>query len=393
MKSISPVEQASRKYREWLRRSVSLVESDLAHKYEKMRGDPTGFVFFRGTFYRWAKLWENKRKDLRERGVLIGGAPEIFCIGDLHVENFGTWRDCEGRLIWGVNDVDEAYPMRYLNDLVRLATSVFLAMEGKITPWKLSRDQVCTAILEGYGASLEAGGKPFILERQIPWLWKIATHPSRTPEQFCIDLDKKVKPDKQTPERVQKDAAKALAEFAPKNSKASPLLHRRAGVGSLGRPRFVQFFTGVQGQVVRETKSVVPSACVFLGYGKPFKNSYRKALENAVRVPDPFFGVVGNWVVRRLAFDSDKIALESLNSIKEVAHFFHAMGAETANLHLGDSDRDEARRHFRAQTLKRPDWLIRAAEDMVAVTKKDFDDFLNSSLGREEEKKSAAKGE
>jgi len=32
----------------------------------------------------------------------------VLAVGDLHVENFGTWRDAEGRLIWGVNDFDES---------------------------------------------------------------------------------------------------------------------------------------------------------------------------------------------------------------------------------------------------------------------------------------------
>ena len=45
-------------------------------------------------------------------------------VGDLHVENFGTWRDVEGRLVWGVNDFDEAYALPYTNDLVRLVASV-----------------------------------------------------------------------------------------------------------------------------------------------------------------------------------------------------------------------------------------------------------------------------
>src|SRR6202012_5618204 len=132
-------------------------------KYRKMRSDPGGFIFFRGTFFRWAKLWEKKRKELRERGVLLAGAPELFCIGDLHVENFGTWRDAEGRLIWGVNDVDEAYWMRYQNDLVRLAASIFFAMEQKNTlTWDLSADDLCSAILKGYEEGLASGGKPFI---------------------------------------------------------------------------------------------------------------------------------------------------------------------------------------------------------------------------------------
>ncbi len=296
MKTPSPIEEATIQYKEWLGKQTFIVESDLQRKYEKMRSDPSGFIFFRGTFYRWAKLWDKKRKELRERGVLIAGAPELFCIGDLHVENFGTWRDSEGRLIWGVNDVDEAYWMHYQNDLVRLAASIFFAMEQKNDlTWKLSPDDLCNAILEGYEEGLDAGGKPFIMERHIPWLWKIATHPSRTPEQFLINLEQKVKPGKHgIPSRLAEEAAEALSQVAPEGTEGSKLFRRRAGVGSLGRPRLVQYFTGLYGQVVRETKAVVPSACVFLGQGKPVKNAYRKILRPAVRGESPPWRSTGN---------------------------------------------------------------------------------------------------
>jgi Uncharacterized protein conserved in bacteria (DUF2252) len=385
VKALSPIEQATRQYEAWLAEYVHIIESDLAHKYKKMRADPSGFIFFRGTFYRWAKLWEKKRKELRERRILLPGAPEIFSVGDLHIENFGTWRDAEGRLAWGINDVDEAYAMRYQNDLVRLATSAFFAMEqGKPAHWNLTREQLCAAILEGYAEGLETGGKPWILERHIPWLWKIATHPSRTPERFCADLQLKVKKVKHgLPDRVLKGAERALREVAPKGAAGSPIYRRRAGVGSLGRPRLLQFFTGLHGQVVRETKTIVPSACVFLGWGKPLANAYRKVLRHAVRVHDPVFGVVGDWVVRRLAFDSDKIALESLGCIEEVEHFFRAMGAETANLHLGDPRAAEVKKQLRAQNRKQPDWLFLAAEEMAEATRKDFTEYLESKRGLE----------
>ncbi len=49
-------------------------------------------------------------------------------VGDLHVENFGTWRDGEGRLIWGINDFDEATTLPYTNDLVRLCASALIAI-------------------------------------------------------------------------------------------------------------------------------------------------------------------------------------------------------------------------------------------------------------------------
>ena len=59
-------------------------------------------------------------------------APRVLSVGDLHLENFGTWRDADGRLAWGVNDFDEAAVMPYVLDLVRLATSIQLAPDRRI---------------------------------------------------------------------------------------------------------------------------------------------------------------------------------------------------------------------------------------------------------------------
>ena len=57
-----------------------------------MRADP--FVFLRATFYRWLQLWPTICGALDD-------APPVLAVGDLHIENFGTWRDREGRLILG----------------------------------------------------------------------------------------------------------------------------------------------------------------------------------------------------------------------------------------------------------------------------------------------------
>lgn len=65
-------------------------------------------------------------------------------VGDLHTENYGTWRDDNGRLVWGVNHFDDADAMPYAFDLVRLATSVFLALHLEI-----GEKDVADAILEG----------------------------------------------------------------------------------------------------------------------------------------------------------------------------------------------------------------------------------------------------
>src|SRR5881296_1312934 len=109
---------ATRAYEQWMARQISIVKPDLAHKHRRMA--ESAFVFLRGTFYQWVQLWPSVCPSL-------ASAPEVASVGDLHVENFGTWRDLEGRLVWGVNDVDEACVVPYTQDLVRLATSAVLA--------------------------------------------------------------------------------------------------------------------------------------------------------------------------------------------------------------------------------------------------------------------------
>jgi len=82
------------------------------------------FPFLRATFYRWAQLWPEICREL-SRG------PQVLVVGDLHVENFGTWRDAQWRLVWGVNDFDEAATAAYAADPVRLTASAYLAIEDQ----------------------------------------------------------------------------------------------------------------------------------------------------------------------------------------------------------------------------------------------------------------------
>ena len=113
---MASIKQSVRAYESWMRKELGreMVEKDLARKHEKMAESP--FVFLRGTFWRWAETILEVCPDLAQ-------APTTLAVGDIHLENFGTWRDEDGRLVWGVNDFDEAAEMPFAIDLVRLATS------------------------------------------------------------------------------------------------------------------------------------------------------------------------------------------------------------------------------------------------------------------------------
>src|ERR1700687_218493 len=114
--------EATKSYDHWMRSCTTVVESHLRSKHELMREDL--FLFFRGTFYRWAQLWPELCADLCK-------APRVLSSADLHVNSFGTWRDSEGRLCGGVDDFDESYPLPYTHDLVRLAASLKIVIESK----------------------------------------------------------------------------------------------------------------------------------------------------------------------------------------------------------------------------------------------------------------------
>src|SRR6476469_9491860 len=159
----APIIMATIDYERWLKKRIDVVAPDLQLKHEAMTGSL--FAFLRATFYRWVSLWLEVCPDLAK-------APRVLAVGDLHVENFGTWRDAEGRLVWGVNDVDEAARMPYAVDLIRLVTSAILAKQEN--GLAIDASGAATAVLEGYSESLEASGNPFILEENHPGLREMA---------------------------------------------------------------------------------------------------------------------------------------------------------------------------------------------------------------------------
>src|SRR2546429_6639263 len=169
---------ATTRYEAWLAERIPLVEPDLELKHHAMSAGI--FPFLRATFYRWAARWRALVGD-------VAAAPTVLAVGDLHIENFGTWRDAEGRLIWGVNDFDEAAELPYTNDLLRLATSAILAAEeGHLA---LKPKEACNAILDGYGKSLAEHGGAFVLEEEHKWLRQIATGELRDPVPFWKKMD------------------------------------------------------------------------------------------------------------------------------------------------------------------------------------------------------------
>ena len=117
-----------------------LMASDPAafrRKFRKMAG--SAFAFYRGSaclFY--SDVTNDDDPFLDER------TSRVWIHGDLHAENFGTYMNSEGILVFNVNDFDEAYVGPFTWDLKRFAASIALIGYAKA----LSDDTIAALVDE-----------------------------------------------------------------------------------------------------------------------------------------------------------------------------------------------------------------------------------------------------
>ncbi|CAO0835413.1 hypothetical protein SMICM17S_10390 [Streptomyces microflavus] len=90
-------------------------------KFRKMAG--SAFAFYRGTA---GLFYSDLEREQRGGPYLDERTGRVWIHGDLHAENFGTYMDANGRLVFNVNDFDEAYVGPFTWDLKRFAASVAL---------------------------------------------------------------------------------------------------------------------------------------------------------------------------------------------------------------------------------------------------------------------------
>jgi hypothetical protein len=351
-KSLSDIGECTRSYEKWLASRIPLIQEDLRLKHAEMK--KVRFAFMRATFYRWAEVWPQVCRDL-------ASAPEALSVGDLHIENFGTWRDADGRLIWGVNDFDEAAWLPYTLDLTRLVASANIEIDANQIA--LNRKSVCEAVLAGYRKGLLAGGRPFVLAENHAALREMARHRLKNPEKYWANLSR-------LPEvkgGVPGSARKAIIRMLPRPDMPHVIVHRVAGLGSLGRHRFLGIGVWKGGTVAREAKALAPSACVWASEGKlSDRIFYQEILDRSVRCPDPWVRMSKRWIVRRLAPDCSRIELSALPKQRAEIRLLQAMGWETANVHVGTAN---ARDILKDLKKRPPGWLYNAAREMVdAVT-------------------------
>jgi len=242
----------------------------LALKYQALERSP--FTFLRGTCHLFYA-------DLPAH-ALFDRTPVAWICGDLHLENFGTYKGDNRAVYFDLNDFDEAALAPCTWEVVRLLASIYVAAE------ELERggqaEELVQACLAGYAQAL-AAGKPRWIDREgseanglIGELFASLKArkrrdyvESRTELQgkrrvLRIDGKRALAATPADRERVTdflQDFAKTQEN--PEFFRPLDVARRIAGTGSLGVERFVILVHGkggVDGHYLLDLKACLPSA-------------------------------------------------------------------------------------------------------------------------------------
>ncbi|MBY0233264.1 MAG: DUF2252 domain-containing protein [Gemmataceae bacterium] len=251
-------------------------------KVAAMRAGP--FPFFRGTFHLYAR-------DVRDEafGPLPGDGPELDLVGDIHAENYGTYKADDGLVHYDINDFDEAARGRFAFDIARLAASLFLASKRRKNPLAHALRNALAGIesyheelrrlVEGKGAEADpAEGRPSGCAT-VDEL--VAAMASASRADFVKkrtdrhgDRRKLLRTDRilDLPEDRATQARRLVADYAKRLGlkkeagffDVEDVAERVAGIGSLGRLRYVALVAGKGSKdaanVLLDFKESLPSA-------------------------------------------------------------------------------------------------------------------------------------
>jgi uncharacterized protein (DUF2252 family) len=222
----------------------------LLKKYAQMRKD--AFSFFRGSCHLFYQ-------DLPIESSL-NLAPATWICGDLHLENFGTYKGDDRRIYFGINDFDESELAPFTWDIARVLTSIYLAVASwslvKTDQHKLTRiyldsyvDNLCSgqikAINEDNTQGIVADLIKTLNHRKRRDLLDERTELIKNDRHLKIDDRKILKISRQKYQQVSQIMAKwAQSQTNPAFFEVLDIGFRVAGTGSLGLDRYLILIAG-----------------------------------------------------------------------------------------------------------------------------------------------------
>lgn len=353
--------ELSDRYEGWRAKRIQLIAGDLETKYLRMAQSP--WLLARGGYHRFATQFPQLLGDLAE-------APVAVSVGDLHAERFGTWRDRAGRLVWGVHSLEEADLLPYTADLVRLASTVLLAIEAGL----LDADPAAavTAILDGWSARIDRRRpEPFVLGVAHADLYALHRAQFRDPIAFEAEIEALAPFERVLP----KPAMRMLAAVTPLADVRPQLRRGRPGLASLGARHIIAAGTLDGGLLVRELVQVPGPVSMWATPKRSQVAGLAGAIDAARGISaEPWRRQSRKWVVRSL--DGAFTELELARVGGTPLTLLEKMGAEAANIHLTEVPEAAARKAIRRDAAARPaGWLLNAATRVADAARADHSDW------------------
>jgi uncharacterized protein (DUF2252 family) len=383
----------------------------LGLKYRKMRSDP--FNFMRGTCH----LFYGQLP----RGGVFRSAPAVWSCGDLHLENFGSYKGDNRLPYFDVNDFDEAILAPASWDLIRMLTSIRVG--AKSLGLKAAEARVlCESVLQAYGDALGHGKAQWVEPQTADGLIRALLDGLRgRSRKAFLDGRSKVKGRRRTlntdggkalpVSELQRDrvegfmAAFAISQRQPAFFKVLDVARRIAGTGSLGVDRYVILVEGKgspDANYLLDLKEALPSslaARVKIKQPKWTTEAHRVVeLQRRLQAVSMAFSqpvIMGDksYVLRGLQPTEDRVALDRTeHSFSQIEKTLATMGRVVAWGQLrsagrqGSATADELI-EFGLGRKWRPK-LLEASEDCAGKVFKDAETFAvaydDGELGRKQ---------
>jgi uncharacterized protein (DUF2252 family) len=332
------------------------------------------FVFFRGAAHLFYADW---RADAPLGARTLGAAPRAWAVGDLHLENFGSYRGDNRLTYFDVVDFDEAALAPATVDLTRLLTSVLLGgVEAGLDP--ADAEAACEHLLVGYRAALRDGTARWVerrvargpvraLLRRVRQRTRQALLDERTrlrrgERRLRLDPERALP----APDAEREAVAAALDAHAAavhgKRGRCEARFHRVldvarrvAGTGSLGVPRWVVLVEGrgsPDRNALLDVKAARPSVLAALGApdgadGGPaaWRETWASEAERVVAVQRRVQAVpparlaaltvalpggTTSCVLRELQPSQDRVSLAEVRGARRLARFMETLGQVVA---------------------------------------------------------------
>ncbi len=335
----------------------------LAMKYHSMRTNP--FIFLRGTCHLFYQRMSHK--------TFFKSAPLTWNCGDLHLENFGSYKGDNRLTYFDMNDFDEAALAPFPLELVRLLTSIFIGAQT-LSISDGEAYALCENFIESYAEALTSGKATWV-ERETShgiihrllndlrerdratYLNKRTTTAGRGKKrlrQIRIDGIKALTVTDQQRQMVTQTIHRYAQTHAnPEFFQVLDVARRIAGTGSLGINRFMILVAGKgspDGNYLLDLKNARPSAlAAHISVRQPKWASEAQrvvAIERRMQsVSMAFLTPISidrqDYILRALQPAEDRISLDHhRHSMEELQQTITTLAKIVASGHLRSTGRD-----------------------------------------------------